>query len=154
MENLNIRPKNMPRRKKKIINKHFNFTKKTENGEKYNKLISQINSIINKYFDPDSETNSTEYNLCKEHILDSLQEFGDSFDSCDLLKKSIYSYKNDIKNDRLEFAIQLLLENNEHPYQFKSNIYDNIFIKNFIQDWIQEIPFQILNELYTSLSYI
>lgn len=154
MNNLNIRGNNMPRRKKKIVNKNFNFTKKTEQGQKYNKLITQINTIINDSYDPDSETNSNKYNSCKEHILDSLQEFGDTFESYDILKKSIFSYKNDIKDDRLEFSIHLLLENSEHPYQFKSNIYDSIFIKNFDQEWLHEIPFKILNELHTSLSHI
>lgn len=154
MNNLTIRGNNMPRRKKKIVNKNFNFTKKTEQGQKYNRLIKQINSIINDCFDPDSETNSNKYNSCKAHILDSLQEFGDTFDSYDLLKKSIFSYKNDIKDNRLEFTIHLLLENVEHPYNFKSNIYDSILIKNFSQDWLYEIPFEILNKLYTLLSRI
>jgi len=154
MNNLNIRGNNMPRRKKKIVNKHFNFTKKTEHGQKYNRLITQINTIINDCFELLSETNSNKYNLCKEYILDSLQEFGDTIESCDLLKKSIFSYKNDIKNYRLEFSIHLLLENSEHPYQFKNNIYDYIFVKNFEQEWLHEIPLKILNELHILLSHI
>jgi len=161
MDNLNIRGKNMPRRKKKVIRQPITFIKKTENGEKYNKLINRINNIIiNIYNISETETETisdndsdyvNKYLLCKEHILDKMEVFGDSIDTYDLLKKSIYSYKNDIKYERIEFPMVLLLNNNEHPYQFKTNIYDSILVKNFEQEWLDEIPFLVLNELYTLL---
>jgi hypothetical protein len=152
MDKDHVRGKNMPRRKKKYVskNKTLLLPKKTEIGEKYNRLVTQINNLVNDYYINDID----KYNICRDHILDKLQEFGDSFESYDILKKSIYTYKNDIKNERLEFSIYLLLENNEHPYILKKNIYDNIFIKNFSQDWIQEIPFSFLNELYSLISNI
>jgi len=150
MDNSNIRGKNMPRRKKKFIRPNSSSIKKTELGEKYNKIINLINNIIIQLYN----NNDDLYIICKNHILDKLEEFGGSIDSYDLLKKSIFSFKNDIKDDRLEFPIFILLENYEHPYQFKTNIYDSIFVKNFEQEWLSEIPFQIINELYTLLDNI
>ena len=151
MDNLNVRGKNMPRRKKKIVRNLSNSIKKTELGTKYNNLVNQINTLIITFYEMES---NELYTLCKDHILDKLEEFGDSIESYDLLKKSIYSYKEDIKYDRLEFAIYILLNNTEHPYQFKLDIYDTTLVKNFDREWIEEVPFNILNELYTLLNNI
>tara|TARA_Y100000389_G_C17448542_1_gene513168 strand:- start:1658 stop:2137 length:480 start_codon:yes stop_codon:yes gene_type:complete len=153
LANLNIRGSNMPRRKKKIINNNFK-TKLTENGRLYNNNISIINKKLLDLYNHSEEIideNITEnidnnqlYLEYKEIILDKLEIIGASLDQTDLLKKSKYNFKNDIKEDYLEFIMSILLVSNEEPLQFNLNIYDSILIKNFKLDYINEI---IIEEL-------
>lgn len=155
--NLNIRGSNMPRRKKKVINNNFK-TKLTENGRLYNNNISAINKkLLDLYNNPEeiNDENTDEtitenidnnqlYLEYKEIILDKLEIIGASIEQNDLLKKSKYNFKNDIKEDYLEFIMSILLESNEEPLQFKLDVYDSILIKNFELDYINEI---IIGEL-------
>ena len=155
--NLNIRGSNMPRRKKKVINNNFK-TKLTENGRLYNNNISAINKKILDLYNHPEEINdenideNTDENISdnqlyleyKEIILDKLEIIGASIEQNDLLKKSKYNFKNDIKEDYLEFIMSILLESNEEPLQFKLDVYDSILIKNFDLDYINEL---IIGEL-------
>ena len=157
LANLNIRGSNMPRRKKKVINNNFK-TKLTENGRLYNNNISAINKkLLDLYNNPEeiNDENTDEtitenidnnqlYLEYKEIILDKLEIIGASIEQNDLLKKSKYNFKNDIKEDYLEFIMSILLESNEEPLQFKLDVYDSILIKNFELDYINEI---IIGEL-------
>ena len=153
----NIRGNNMPRRKKKVINKSNLTVKTTELGTKYNNMVTQINNIIiNNYNlflnnDDNNEDDYNKYKLSKEIILDKFEELGYSLDKSDLLKKTIFSYKEDIKDDRLDFIILLLLENHENPYTFKLNIYNDILIKNFEQDWLANVFIPIINDILSAL---
>ena len=104
--NLNIRGSNMPRRKKKIINNNFK-TKLTEKGRLYNNNISAINKKLLDLYNHSEEINdeNIEENIndnqlyleYKEIILDKLEIIGASIEQNDLLKKSKYNFKNDIK---------------------------------------------------------
>ena len=152
LANLNIRGSNMPRRKKKVINNNFK-TKLTENGRLYNNNISAINKKLLDLYNHSEEINdeNIEENIdnqlyleYKEIILDKLEIIGASIEQNDLLKKSKYNFKNDIKEDYLEFIMSILLESNEEPLQFKLDVYDSILIKNFELDYINEI---IIGEL-------
>jgi len=157
LANLNIRGSNMPRRKKKVINNNFK-TKLTENGRLYNNNISAINKKLLDLYNHSEEINNenieenTDENISdnqlyleyKEIILDKLEIIGASIEQNDLLKKSKYNFKNDIKEDYLEFIMSILLESNEEPLQFKLDVYDSILIKNFDLDYINEI---IIGEL-------
>ena len=152
--NLNIRGSNMPRRKKKVLNNNFK-TKLTENGRLYNNNISSINKKLLELYNKSIEINNEniDENNClylkyKEIILDKLEIIGASLDQTDLLKKSKYNFKNDIKEDYLEFIMSILLESNEDPLQFKLDIYDSLLIKNFEIDYINEI---IIEELQTCI---
>ena len=151
----------MPRRKKKVINNNFK-TKLTENGRLYNNNISFINKKLLELYNHSEEINdenieeNTDENISdnqlylkyKEIILDKLEIIGASLDQTDLLKKSKYNFKNDIKEDYLEFIMSILLESNEEPLQFKLNVYDSLLIKNFEIDYINEI---IIEELQTCI---
>ena len=139
--------------KKKIINNNFK-TKLTEKGRLYNNNISAINKKLLDLYNHSEEINdeNIEENIndnqlyleYKEIILDKLEIIGASIEQNDLLKKSKYNFKNDIKEDYLEFIMSILLESNEEPLQFKLDVYDSILIKNFELDYINEI---IIGEL-------
>lgn len=151
----NIRGNNMPRRKKKNINKSNLTIKTTELGTKYNNMVNQINNnIINNFelfLNDDNDDNYNKYKLSKEIILDKFEELGYSLDKSDLLKKTIFSFKEEIKDDRLDFIILLLLESNENPYIFKLNIYNDLLIKNFEQEWLSNVLLPIINDILTAL---
>jgi len=138
------------RRKKKITG-HKLGSKVTEEGRLYTNRVKLINAIALRISTRSKTTEEDdEYSIMKEFYEKELDEFANSIDKWNLLKKSKINYK-ELKDDRLDFVKNMFLEDRERPIRMKDNIYDSYIKHNFENEFIKECVHDLLNKLYNGL---